>query len=178
MLRMKSLLVSAAFFMGFAAQVSAQDLYLDFPLLKLEPEIVRVARYMAVESRHRLTGLASYYSNSLDGTLTANGERYHKRRLTAAHLTLPLGCWVEVTSKTTGRTIRLRVNDRGPYVKKFVIDLSRRAARALGVDVAEDRSVTIRIIALPGDDLLPADVVTSAVLTGNDQTKGTALIGR
>lgn len=129
------------------------------PQLKLDPAIERLLKYTAVESKHRLAGLASYYSNSLDGSLTANGETYRKKRLTAAHLTLPLGCWIEVKSQATGKKIRLRVNDRGPYVNKFVIDLSRSAARALGVDVAEDRSVVIRIIALPGEEPLPEDIL-------------------
>jgi peptidoglycan lytic transglycosylase len=111
-----------------------------------------VDRYVAVESKHRLCGLASYYSTSLDGTLTATGEIFRNRKLTAAHLTLPLGTWVEVRSRATGRKIRLLVNDRGPYVKKFCLDLSQAAARALGVDVAEDRHVDIRILALPGEE--------------------------
>ena len=108
---------------------------------------------------HRLKGLASYYSTSLNGTLTANGERYYNDQLSAAHLTLPLGCWVEVTSRATGKKVRLRVNDRGPYVHKFVIDLSQAAARAIGVDVAEDRTVDIRIIAMPGETPLPEEIV-------------------
>jgi peptidoglycan lytic transglycosylase len=121
------------------------------PEVKLDPDIQRLLKYSLIESRHRLTGLASYYSNSLDGTLTANGERYHMKKFSAAHLTLPLGSWVEIQSRATGKKIRLRVNDRGPYVHKFIIDLSRTAARALGVDVAQDRTVMIRIIALPGE---------------------------
>jgi len=129
------------------------------PAIKLDPAIERLLKYTLLEARHRLNGLASYYSNSLDGTLTANGERYHKKKFSAAHLTLPLGTWVEITSKATGKRIRLRVNDRGPYVHKFVIDLSRSAARALGVDIAEDRSVLIRIIALPGEQPLPDDIL-------------------
>src|SRR6266550_7556354 len=128
------------------------------PEVKLEPDIQRLLKYSLIESRHRLNGLASYYSNSLDGTLTANGERYHMKKMSAAHLTLPLGSWVEIQSKATGKKIRLRVNDRGPYVHKFVIDLSRSAARALGVDIAEDRTVMIRIIALPGERPLTEDV--------------------
>lgn len=120
-------------------------------LVKLDDSVVRLIHYTAAESKHRLTGLASYYSTSLDGTLTANGERYRNHQLSAAHLTLPLGCWVEVKSVATGKAIRLRVNDRGPYVKKFCIDLSQAAARAIGVDRAEDRTVLIRIIALPGE---------------------------
>jgi rare lipoprotein A len=101
-------------------------------------------------ARHRLSGDASYYSAFFDGRKTANGEIYRSAGLSAAHLTLPLGCWVEVRARATGRTLRLRVNDRGPYSGGFVLDLSRAAARSLGVDVAEDRNVTIRVIALPG----------------------------
>jgi rare lipoprotein A len=121
------------------------------------PLQVRALKYAAVALKHRVAGLASYYSTSLDGTLTATGEIFRNRHFTAAHLTLPLGTWIEVTARATGKTIRCRVNDRGPYVKKFVLDLSQAAARALGVDIAEDRFVDIRIIALPGDDLLPAN---------------------
>lgn len=130
-----------------------------FPLVQpdRDPLKLRILKYAAVALKHRLNGLASYYSTSLDGTLTANGERYHNKKMSAAHLTLPLGSWVEITSRATGRRLRLRVNDRGPYVNKFVIDLSQAAARYLGVDVAEDRSVLIRIIGLPGEVPLPQD---------------------
>jgi rare lipoprotein A len=124
-----------------------------------DPFHLRILSYAKVAVNHRLAGLASYYSTSLNGTLTANGERYYNKKMSAAHLTLPLGCWVEVKSKATGRKIRIRVNDRGPYVHKFVIDLSQAAARALGVDIAEDRSVEIRIIAMPGESPLPDEVL-------------------
>jgi rare lipoprotein A len=144
-----------------------------------EPDVnplkFRILKYASYAVRHRLSGLASYYSTSLDGTLTANGERYHNKEMSAAHLTLPLGSWIEVTSRATGRKLRLRVNDRGPYVNKFAIDLSQAAARFLGVDVAEDRFVMIRVIGLPGEEPLPQDVIdgpkapvleeTAAVLT-------------
>jgi rare lipoprotein A len=125
---------------------------------KPDPFHLRLINYAKFALRHRMTGLASYYSTSLNGTLTANGERYYNKKISAAHLTLPLGTWVEVKSRATGRKIRLRVNDRGPYVHKFVIDLSQAAARALGVDVAEDRTVEIRIVAMPGEALLPDDI--------------------
>jgi rare lipoprotein A (peptidoglycan hydrolase) len=121
------------------------------------PLDLRRARYKALAAKHKVCGLASYYSRSLEGTLTANGERYHGKRFTAAHLTLPLGCWIEVTARATGKTIRCRVNDRGPYVRKFVLDLSVSAARALGVDVTEDRHVDFRIIALKGEEPLPEE---------------------
>jgi rare lipoprotein A len=123
--------------------------------LSENPFQLRLLKYATLEVKHRLQGLASYYSTSLNGTLTANGERYYNKRLSAAHLTLPLGCWVEVKSIATGRKVRLRVNDRGPYVDKFVIDLSQAAAREIGVDVAADRRVTVRIIGLPGEEPLP-----------------------
>ncbi len=136
------------------------DSPLPIPQLDPHPLKIRLEKYSAVAEKHRLKGLASYYSTSLDGSLTANGERYHNKQMSAAHLTLPLGSWVEITSRATGRRLRLRVNDRGPYVNKFVIDLSQAAARFLGVDIAEDRSVQIRIIALPGEDPLPEEVNT------------------
>lgn len=122
---------------------------------KPSPFELRALKYAALALKHKLAGLASYYSASLDGTLTATGEIFRNRRFTAAHLTLPLGTWVEVTSRATGKKIRVLVNDRGPYAKKFTIDLSHAAAKALGVDIAEDRYVDIRVVALPGEDPLP-----------------------
>ncbi len=119
------------------------------------PFELRALKYAALGLKHRLSGFASYYSTSLDGTLTATGEIFRNAKFTAAHLTLPLGTWVEVKAKATGKTIRCRINDRGPYVKKFVLDLSQAAARALGVDRAADRTVEIRIVALPGEQPLP-----------------------
>lgn len=128
------------------------------PAPKPDPLHLRLLRYAQLALKHRMSGLASYYSTSLDGSLTSTGEIFRNRKLTAAHLTLPLGTWVELKARATGRTIRVRINDRGPFVKKFAIDLSQAAAHALGVDVAEDRQVEIRIIALPGEDPLPNSV--------------------
>ncbi|HEU4520756.1 MAG TPA: septal ring lytic transglycosylase RlpA family protein [Thermoanaerobaculia bacterium] len=116
---------------------------------------IRRARYVAEERSHRLAGLASYYSDKFDGRKTANGEIFRNRRYSAAHLTLPLGTWIEVTSRATGRRLRMRVNDRGPYARKFMLDLSQAAARALGVDKSRDRYVEVRIIGLPGEQPLP-----------------------
>jgi hypothetical protein len=115
----------------------------------------RLLRYADVENQHRMKGLASYYSGFFDGRKTANGEIFRNKRLSAAHLTLPFGTVVEIRSRATGKKIRLRVNDRGPYVKKFAIDLSQAAARALGVDLARDRYVEVSIVALPGDEPVP-----------------------
>jgi rare lipoprotein A len=118
----------------------------------------RLLKYGLMADKHRVKGLASYYSSFFDGRKTANGEIFRNRRYSAAHLTLPLGCWVEVTSRATGRKLRLRVNDRGPYVRKFVLDLSQAAARYLGVDKARDRYVEFRVIALPGEEPLPEEL--------------------
>jgi rare lipoprotein A len=78
-------------------------------------------------------GKASYYANMLHGRRTASGERYHKNKLTAAHRTLPLGTRVRVTQKQSGHWVIVTINDRGPYSDKYIIDLSRRAAKHLGM---------------------------------------------
>lgn len=109
--------------------------------------------------KHRLMGTASYYSGFFEGRRTANGEIFHHRKFTGAHLTLPLGCWVDVRAKATGKVIRICVNDRGPYSGGFVLDLSQSAARALGVDVSEDRRVEMKVVALPGNE--PPSEITS-----------------
>lgn len=128
-----------------------------------DPLMQRLLRYAKLSVRHRLAGLASYYSSFFDGRKTANGEVYRNRRYSAAHLTLPLGSWVEVTSRATGKKLRLRVNDRGPYANKFVLDLSQAAARFLGVDRTADRYVDIRLIALPGEEPLPEDLQVPSI---------------
>lgn len=74
------------------------------------------------------TGIASVYS----GEATANGEYAHASALTAAHRTLPFGTMVEVTNIQTGRSVVVRINDRGPYIRGRVIDLTPAGARAIG----------------------------------------------
>jgi rare lipoprotein A len=77
-------------------------------------------------------GLASWYGADFHGRRTANGERYNMYAMTAAHKTLPLGSDITVTHRGSGRRIRVRINDRGPFVAGRVIDLSLAAAKALG----------------------------------------------
>src|SRR5215468_7338026 len=74
------------------------------------------------------TGIASVYS----GEKTANGEYAHASALTAAHKTLPFGTMVKVTNMNTGRSVVVRINDRGPYIKGRIIDLTPAGARAIG----------------------------------------------
>jgi rare lipoprotein A len=78
------------------------------------------------------TGIASWYGEDFHGKSTANGERYDMDAFTAAHRTLPMPTVVRVTNLENGRSIRLRVNDRGPYARGRIIDVSRRAAKLLG----------------------------------------------
>jgi rare lipoprotein A len=138
------------------------------------PLFQRMLKYAELGLKHRIKGLASYYSSFFDGRKTANGEVFRNGKYSAAHLTLPLGTWVEVKSRATGRKLRLRVNDRGPYARKFCLDLSQAAARFLGVDRNPDRHVEVRIIALPGEEPLPEDVdfamVDAAVTTSTALT--------
>ncbi|MEC5147807.1 septal ring lytic transglycosylase RlpA family protein [Chitinophaga sp. 212800010-3] len=79
------------------------------------------------------TGKASYYADSFDGRKTASGEVFRQRRLTAAHRSLPFGTKVTVTNVSNGRSVKVRINDRGPFVTGRIIDLSHRAAAKLGM---------------------------------------------
>jgi len=92
------------------------------------------------------TGLASWYGEAFDGQATANGEIFNLNELSAAHKTLPLPSVVEVTNQRNGRSMRLRVNDRGPYVDGRIIDVSRRAAQLLGFEIAGTTPVRVRIL--------------------------------
>ncbi|MGH8519994.1 MAG: septal ring lytic transglycosylase RlpA family protein [Gammaproteobacteria bacterium] len=76
-------------------------------------------------------GVASWYGPGFHGKETANGERYNQNKLTAAHRTLPLGTRAKVTNLENGKSVEVRINDRGPYVSMRVIDLSRAAAGRL-----------------------------------------------
>lgn len=83
-------------------------------------------------SRRHFMGVASYYGPGFTNRPTANGERFDPRAMTAAHRTLPFGTRVRVTNLENGRQVVVRINDRGPYRKGRVLDLSRAAARKLG----------------------------------------------
>lgn len=78
-------------------------------------------------------GKASYYADSFDGKRTANGETFRQRHLTAAHRTLPFGTRVKVINTANGRSVKVRINDRGPFVNGRIIDLSKKAASRLGM---------------------------------------------
>jgi rare lipoprotein A len=78
-------------------------------------------------------GKASFYSDEFHGRKTANGETFNTDKLTAAHPSLPFGTWVKVTNLRNGKDVIVRINDRGPFVKGRIIDLSISAAKELGI---------------------------------------------
>ena len=90
-------------------------------------------------------GLASYYANSLNGNLTASGERYDKNAMTAAHRTLAFGTRVKVVNLANGKSVLVTINDRGPAIKKRVIDLSSAAAKQLDMLDAGVVKVSIEV---------------------------------
>jgi rare lipoprotein A len=79
------------------------------------------------------SGMASWYGPGFSGRKTASGERFNPGALTAAHRSLPFGSRVQVINQTTGRSVVVRINDRGPFHRGRVIDLSRASAAALGM---------------------------------------------
>jgi len=104
---------------------------------------------MAAQPGQVLTGVASYYHDSLHGNRTASGKVYNKNKLSAAHKTLPFGTHVRVTDPSSGRSVELEVNDRGPFVKGRIIDLSRRAAKELGMINKGIAKVKVEVLRVP-----------------------------
>lgn len=100
-----------------------------------KPYTVNGERYEPLSSHEGFTqsGLASWYGSDFHGKRTSNGEIYDMNAMTAAHKTLPLGVFVRVHTRDTGREAVVRINDRGPFVAGRIIDLSYAAARSLGV---------------------------------------------
>jgi rare lipoprotein A len=92
-------------------------------------------------------GMASWYGREQHGHLTANGERFDMNALTAAHKKLKMQTRVRVTNRTNGRSVVVRINDRGPYARGRIIDLSYAAAKAL--DMLERGVVPVRVEVLP-----------------------------
>lgn len=93
------------------------------------------------------TGIASWYGPQFHGKRTANGEIFDQNQVTAAHPTLPLPSAVRVTNLENGRSIMLRINDRGPFARGRIIDLSRRAAQLLGFEKNGTAKVRVEILA-------------------------------
>ncbi len=103
-------------------------------------------------------GIASWYGEKFHGLTTANGETYNMYAMTAAHTTLPMPSLVRVTNLENGKSVTVRVNDRGPFVKKRIIDLSYAAAKALGM--IQHGTARVRVQTIKSADV------------GNEKVKG------
>ena len=95
------------------------------------------------------TGEASWYGEKFEGNTTASGEVYDSNGLTAAHPTLPFGTTVRVTNLSNSRNVVLRINDRGPYIGRRLIDVSWRAAERLGFVDSGTTPVRLEVVARP-----------------------------
>ncbi|RDV06854.1 septal ring lytic transglycosylase RlpA family protein [Sphingorhabdus pulchriflava] len=139
----------------------------DFPVKLGSPFTVGATTYTPEDtSNYDEVGFASWYGKELQGNQTANGETFVPGAITAAHKTLPMPSYVEVTALDTGRTILVRINDRGPMANDRLIDLSEGAARQLGISEQGLAPVRVRRVNPPEQD--------RAVLRAN-QPAGTRL---
>ncbi|MBP2158271.1 MULTISPECIES: SPOR domain-containing protein [Asticcacaulis] len=122
------------------------------------------------------TGLASWYAYESPSATTANGEHFDTDQLAAAHKTLPLPSIAEVTNLDTGRKVRVRVNDRGPFVDGRIIDLSREAAKALGTYNSGTARVRVTFLG-PADSAGAARAYGGPVRTRDDDLSYIVQIG-
>ncbi len=129
--------------------------------------------YPSQDLNYDETGIASWYGPDFHEKSTANGETFDQNTLSAAHKTLPLPSIVQVTNLENGRSIEVRVNDRGPFVGNRIIDMSRRAAQLLGFEGQGTAKVRVRVLStesiqaqsiarLNGSDQPPAEVPQAA----------------
>jgi len=114
---------------------------------------------------YRETGIASWYGPGFHGGVTANGETYNPQDLTAAHRTLPMPSIVQVTNLVNGRSIKVRINDRGPFARSRIIDLSQRAAQLLGFEQQGTAKVLVEIVESESRQLAAAALADEAANT-------------
>jgi rare lipoprotein A len=115
--------------------------------------ILLIASASAAEAKvkpgHSQRGIASFYHDKFHGRKTASGQIYNRNIPSAAHKTLPLGTKVKVTDTKTGKSIVVKVNDRGPFIGGRIIDLSRSAARQLGILKRGLARVEVEVLSVP-----------------------------
>lgn len=111
------------------ASVSAQQT--DLQKDTIQTDSLRTDKFLQ-DNSVKVKGKATYYATKFHGRRTSNGEIYSNKKMTAAHLKLPFGTIVRVTNLENGRTVEVRVNDRGPHTKAYIIDVSQAAAKELG----------------------------------------------
>lgn len=118
-------------------------------------------------------GSASWYGEKYHGRLTASGEKFDMHRLTAAHRSLPFGTWVRVTDETSGRWVDVRINDRGPYSRNRILDLSYGAAKRLGLLRRGHTRVRLQVLDGQGArQAVNSGSVSSAAVTTSASARG------
>ena len=105
-----------------------------------------------IREGEELVGYSSYYADKFHGRKTANGEIFNMHDYTAAHKNLPFGTILLVTNLENGKNVKVRVNDRGPYVAGRILDLSLQAAKDIGLIETGVSKVSIKILKLGNDD--------------------------
>jgi len=120
-------------------------------------------------------GIASWYGQDFHGLATSSGETYDMNAMTAAHTTLPLPTWVEVTNLVNGKRVVVKVNDRGPFVANRLIDLSFAAATALDMVGTGTTRVEVRAVAPPPDAFRAATPVAAAATPAPTPGQGAAV---
>jgi rare lipoprotein A len=137
------------------------------------PYMVRGATYYPrVDYAYDQVGMASWYGEGFQGQYTANGEIFDMNDVTAAHTTLPLPSIVEVINLQNNQALHVRVNDRGPFVRGRIIDLSRRAAQLLGFAGTGTAMVRVRVLQQPS---LVAAAAAAQGVVNNGERAGTAI---
>ena len=117
------------------------------------------------------TGLASYYGDAFHGSQTANGEIYDRTKMTAAHRTHKFGTYLKVTRKDNKKSVIVKVNDRGPHIKGRIVDVSKEAAKKLGLTRDGVAQVTVEKVSGKSDNA-PAPKVAEAAVIPSEATKG------
>jgi len=130
--------------------------------------LVFMATQVALATPPTETGLASYYDDSFHGRKTASGEKYDKNKLTAAHKTLPFGTKVKIYNPANKKSVEVVINDRGPYIKGRVIELSKKAAQQIDLIKAGVAKVQITVL---GKSASPAVATKSTKSTKSTATK-------
>ncbi|PID59676.1 MAG: septal ring lytic transglycosylase RlpA family lipoprotein [Ignavibacteriae bacterium] len=115
------------------------------------------SEYNSVKGKFIESGVASWYGPNFDGMKTANGETFDMQDMTAAHRTLPFGSLIKVVDSDTKKYIIVRINDRGPYAKQRIIDLSKRAAEKLGIIRKGTANVNLYLL---NQKVLPSNLKT------------------
>jgi len=113
------------------------------PVAQVQPQPQRPQRPRQPRLGRGQIGIASWYGRAFAGKRTASGERFDPNALTAAHRTLPLGSTARVTDTASGHSVQVRINDRGPFLRGRIIDLSRQAAMRL--DMTRDGMTEVRV---------------------------------